>query len=273
MAQIGTLETFSATDTVSAQPLQYNYVEIRDKYNEHDAAITDVHGVVSPAYILSESGIDTLLSKYCPIGTVKYVWDNDNSEIRALIDSDRFQEFNGDVCSDIDSLYYGYTIPDMDQCFIVGAGTTDGSGDIATACIALTKCGNVIASFDHDHTTITHTHTLNSHTHSFNHSHDFTTYACMGVYAPTLRLYYTTIENSQSTTTNQYYINVLSSATSVSSNHSYGFKSLNNSYSTNISIGSQTGILAGVSIVSQEYNNDLEMRPLCCRVKAYLRIK
>jgi hypothetical protein len=271
MAQIGTLETFSATDTVSAQPLQYNYVEIRDKYNEHDAAITDVHGITSPAYILNSANITTILDKYCPVGTIKYIWDNDLTVIRDLLSSDKFKEFDGTICSDADSPYYNVTLPDMDQCYIVGAGTTDGSGDIATASIALTKCGNVIASFDHDHTTIAHVHTLSSHSHTDTHYHDFSTVACLYMTTVETKWYYrrgtgiSTYYNTQGTW--------LGGEGSTSTTLDYGVYCTNTSESKTTANGSTTGTLLTPTSFTQSYNSNLEMRPLSCKIKAYLRIK
>jgi hypothetical protein len=271
VAQIGTLNTFvDNVDEVNSLPLQQNYVEITDKYNAHDLAVTNVHGVTSPDYILGQTVLNTLLEKYCPIGCVKYIWDNDSLAIRALLDSDLFQEFDGLGCTDIESIYNGYTIPDLNQCFIVGAGTTDGSGDIATATIPLTKVGNVLSPFPHDHTTMTHTHGLSSHQHTTTHSHSFVTRACAGVDSLLNRFLYKTI-SSQSTTKNGYY--PISGTTYTLNAHSSGITCTNTSGSSTIDTGFQTGTLVAPSIGAQTYANNLEMRPLCCRVKAYLRIK
>lgn len=163
MAQIGTLETFTAGSVMSGANLNSNYVDIIDVYNAHDGATTGVHGVVSPSVIVSQTTIDETINKYFPIGSLFYMWDNNDSAITDLLDSDRFKEMNGgDAVNDSESLYDGMVLPDMTQILTVGAEVYEAA-----------FVGDNTPEYPHVHSTSlmgTHTHTLANHTHSFTHA-------------------------------------------------------------------------------------------------------
>jgi len=161
MAQIGTLNSFTALSKVDALDLNYNYNEIASKFNEHENATTDVHGIVSPNYIVGKGSVDTLVDKYFPIGSLRYVWDNNNSEIQALVNSSCFIEMDGTLVEDNDSIYNQKQLPDMSNIFIVG--TTSDYSSIT---------GSNEYSFEHTHSSFDNaSHSVVSHNHTFSHSH------------------------------------------------------------------------------------------------------
>ncbi len=167
MAQIGTLNTFEdyiegvqAGDAINSLPLQQNYVEITDKYNSHDSATTGVHGVTST--ILSKEAINTYINKYIPVGWLRYIWDNNDSVIRALLDSGKFVEMDGLEITDTESIFNHEATPDLTNVFIVGMT----SGDSAFV-------GLSTHAYPHVHSSVSNaSHSLASHTHSQKHKHN-----------------------------------------------------------------------------------------------------
>lgn len=160
MAQIGDLNEFTEGTKIQALALNSNYVEISNKYNAHENAITGVHGVSSPNYIVTKNYIDSIYKKYFPIGGLEYVWDNNSSLVQALIDTTYMIEMDGSTVSDASSLYNTITLPNMTEVYIVGAEI---SFDTSTT-------GSNSLDLEHLHTN-THTHTLGNHRHFMSHSH------------------------------------------------------------------------------------------------------
>lgn len=167
MAQIGELNTFIDGTELEAFPLQENYAEIVNKYNEHDSAITDIHGVVSPDYIISKQYVDETIDKYYPIGVVRLCWEG-TEEARILSSSNKYQEFNGVAVNNIYSRYYNKVLPDLDQAFFVGIDTA--------VSVANSVVGSNVKDFSHVHTH-QHTHQIAAHIHQCAHRHFLFDYA------------------------------------------------------------------------------------------------
>lgn len=170
MAQIGDLNEFTEGTKIQALALNSNYVEISNKYNAHENAITDVHGVSSPNYIISKNFINELFNKYFPVGSLKYVWDNNNTDIQALINSEYFTEMDGSVVEDSESIYNSQELPDLEGIYIIG--TEDGDEVI----------GESTYEYSHSHSSITNaSHSILSHTHEHSHKHNLGNSGYIGV--------------------------------------------------------------------------------------------
>jgi len=162
MAQIGTLNSFTALSKVEALDLNYNYNEIASKFNEHENATTDVHGVTSPNRIVGKNEVEEFLLKHRPIGSLIYLWDNNNALLSAIISSDIYIEMDGTSVEDQDSLYNQTELPDMSEVYIVG-----GESGLSQSFVGNS---NNSLNLSHSHTN-THTHGLSSHRHNIVHSH------------------------------------------------------------------------------------------------------
>lgn len=180
MAQIGSLKKIINNTICSSSDINNNFNDIKTIYNSHDTATTGVHGLGTDT-IADYTSLKSIIDTICPIGKVLDIWRPDSISFTDTIDEDIWALADGSTVSDGDSVFNGLVLPDLDNKYLIGAGSISTPGSIATDnTIDAVAIGNTnhIVDISHTHTLDNHTHDGTvSHKHRMSHNHSMAGYA------------------------------------------------------------------------------------------------
>lgn len=208
------------------------------------------------------TALKTKVDALTPVGSVLYFDDLNGVNV---VDTNYWSALNGQVISDVLSVYNGKTLPDLSGRYIVGYGE-DGDTTINTSMWSAAAVGNV-----YNQVNLQHSHTSNSHTHSVttnNHQHsNGTIRACIRLNAEG----YDGIEVRQSVGNDNWQSNAGDDIGSPKGNWKNNYTSVETVGVTGWG-GSET-VNAGYASVTT--NNSLSgiqsIQPRSIRMRAYLR--
>jgi len=289
MTQITNLNKIINNTKILSPPFNSNFTEIKTKYNYHDTDTTGIHGL-GTENIGDYNTLNDIVQSLNPKGRVIDVWiPDDLASIVPAPDADVWKLCDGSVVSDVDSVFNGLNIPDLDNKYLIGAGSLDTPGSIATDTINATPVG----ATDHM-VNIEHTHTLDDHTHdgTISHNHRMAHHHSMSGYA---RIY---VNEDFYGGYNNLYINMdlyagtvtevcgfQEDAYSLNSGHSGGADDIPSFFGTTLNMSSSgyTSYYTGndaltigsvsSSSLSNALNPNQDIQPESLKVKRYIRYK
>jgi hypothetical protein len=161
MSKINNLLPILTGQALDADTHRLNFNNIAGVYNNHDKNKVNIHGVTSSETISTKPMVVASVDLLFPIGTVIQVWDNNITEVKALINSEYMKCMNGQTVSDAESLFNGVVLPDISEAYLMCCLDNINATKVGDSKSSLTHSHE----FTHSHTS-THTHTIPSHNHT-----------------------------------------------------------------------------------------------------------